>query len=226
MLRNLRLLLSYIRRQFRYSALRGDSVSIDPSAIVLDSVKLAEFSAVYREAYVSECSIGRLSYIGPRAIVTNADLGSFCSIGSGVRIGPGYHPTKWISSHPAFYSNAMQAGRTFVSSKIFQDTKRTTLGSDVWVGANAIVLDGVSIGHGAVVAAGAVVTADIPPYAIVGGVPAKLIRMRFDQKKIDDLLTWKWWELPLDSLEILGKHFRNDESWSVDYLIHQIDSHS
>lgn len=223
MLRHLRLGLSYIRRQLRYNALRRNGISIDHSAIVHDSTTLAGYNTVYREAYVSGCSIGRLSYVGPRAIVTNADLGSFCSIGSGVRIGPGFHPTNWISSHPAFYSNAMQAGRTFVNNKIFEENKRVTIGHDVWVGTNVVILDGVSVGHGAIIAAGAVVTADVLPYAIVGGVPAKLLRMRFDQKKIDDLLKWRWWDLPLEVLEKLGPHFTNDGSWNVDELIQEIN---
>jgi len=225
MLRHLRLAISYIRRQLRYNALRRNGISIDQSAIVDDSTTLAECNTVYREAYVSGCSIGRLSYVGPRAIVTNADLGSFCSIGSGVRIGPGFHPINWISSHPAFYSNAMQSGRAFVKSKLFNDQMRVTLGHDVWVGANAVILDGVSVGDGSIIAAGAVVTADVLPYAIVGGVPAKLIRMRFDQKKIDDLLKWRWWDLPLEKLEKLGPHFTNDGSWNVGDLMQQINRH-
>lgn len=223
MLRHFRSALSYLRRQLRYSALRKKGISVDLSAIVNDSTTLAGYTTVYREAYVSGCSIGRLSYIGPRAIVTNTDLGSFCSIGSGVRIGPGIHPINWISSHPAFYSNAMQSGRAFVKTKLFNDQMRVTLGHDVWVGANAVILDGLSIGHGAIIAAGAVVTSNVLPYAIVGGVPAKLIRMRFDQKKIDDLLKWQWWDLPLDELEKLGPHFTNEGSWNVDELIQEIN---
>lgn len=225
MLRHLRLALAYIKRQFRYDALRRRGISIDPLAIVNDTTILAEYITVNREAYISGCSIGRLSYVGPRAIVTNADLGSFCSIGSGARIGPGFHPTNWISSHPAFYSNAMQSGRTFANKKLFDDQKRVVLGHDVWVGTNAVILDGVSVGHGAIIAAGAVVTSDVRPYAIVGGVPAKVIRMRFDQKKIDALLKWQWWDLPLEKLEKLGPHFTNDGNWNVDDLIEQINRH-
>lgn len=123
-----------------------------------------------------------------RSRVANADVGAFCGIGPNVRIGPGLHPTRWVSTHPVLYSNAMQSGIAFCESRKFEDNRPIIIGRDVWIGANALVLDGVSVGHGAVIAAGAVITKDVPPYAIVGGVPGKVLKMPFDSDTIDQLL--------------------------------------
>jgi len=108
---------------------------------------------------------------------------------------------------------------TFCTDSIFEELKRTQIGNDVWIGARAIVLDGISIGDGAVIAAGAVVTKDVPPYAIVGGVPAKLIRYRFEDDVIQELLKWKWWDLSLDDLQKNAPQFISQERWAVGDIV-------
>lgn len=156
---------------------------------------------------ISTSSIGRFTYVAGAKIVLT-EIGSFCSIGPNVRIGGlGSHPVHWISTHPAFYSTLMQCGTTFSKVDKFEEEKRTALGNDVWIGANATILDGVRIGHGAIVAAGAVVTKEVPPYGIVGGVPAKIIRYRFSADVIDALLEWQWWNLPEKALNLLADDF-------------------
>jgi len=135
------------------------------------------------------------------SIVNNAELGTFCSIAMGVTIGLGQHPTDYVSSHPAFYSRTQPIAKTFSKKNIFEPFKKTVTGHDVWIGQNALIMDGVNIGTGAIIAAGAVVTKDVPEYAIVAGVPAKIIRYRFDEDLRQKLTHTKWWDKPEDWLQ-------------------------
>lgn len=124
-------------------------------------------------------------------------LGSFCSIASGVQIFLGMnHRTDWITTYPfpAFFDAASHIKKSSISKG------NVTIGSDVWLCANCTILSGVNIGHGAVVGAGAVVTKDIEPYAIVAGNPAKMVRWRFDCKTRETLLGIAWWNWPLHEL--------------------------
>ena len=137
--------------------------------------------------------IGRYSYaVG--ASIGNAMVGRFCSIAMGSKIGGlGAHPTSLISTHPIFYSSRKQCGVSFTNEDKFAEEKTTILGNDVWVGANAIIMDGVKIGDGAIIAAGAVVTKDVLPYAIVAGVPAVVKRFRCSAQHVDVLKDIEWW---------------------------------
>lgn len=214
--------LNYVRRMFRYRLLRSKGVLIAASALVDRSTEFGGHNKVYGHVYLSNSALGRLSYVGPHSVIANSDIGAFCSIGPEVRIGPGFHPTTWLSTHPAFYSTAMQTSYSFVTDMKYTESKRTLVGNDVWIGARAILMDGVQIGDGAVIAAGAVVTKDVPPYAIVGGVPARLLRMRFEASVISELLDWKWWTLPFHDLQKLAGHFSVDNQLSVAHLKKEI----
>jgi acetyltransferase-like isoleucine patch superfamily enzyme len=153
--------------------------------------------------------VGRYSYCVDAAI-KNTDVGAFCSVGPGTVIGGlGTHPTDMISLHPAFFSIGGQAGKTFVDREYFSEHQRTTIGNDVWIGARAIILDGVHIGDGAIVAAGAVVARDVAPYSMVGGVPARNIRSRFDDTTIAMLLELRWWAWPDETLVKMSPKFRD-----------------
>jgi acetyltransferase-like isoleucine patch superfamily enzyme len=147
-------------------------------------------------------------------------MGSFCSVGARTRIGGlGKHPTKWISTHPVFYSPLKQTGISFCKESHFDENQMVSVGSDVWIGAGVLVLDGVKIGDGAIVAAGAVVTRDVEPYAIVGGVPARLIRYRYDADTIQKLVKLRWWDWSLEKLEKSAHLFRHETSAAVMDLI-------
>jgi acetyltransferase-like isoleucine patch superfamily enzyme len=137
-------------------------------------------------------SIGFQSYVGDFThVAQNTVMGRYCSIGNSCTIGATAHPLQWLSTHPFQFLGLMGA-----DVKILPWSWATTqIGNDVWIGSNSVVRGGVSIGDGAVIGAGAVVTKDVPPYAICVGNPARVLRLRFDQSVVDELLELKWWEL-------------------------------
>lgn len=145
-------------------------------------------------------SMDRHSFCGYDCEIYNADIGAFCSIANEVVIGGGSHPMSWVSTSPVFYS-----GRDSVKTKYSQHERTTPLnvviGHDVWIGQKALVKQGVTIGTGAVVGMGSVVTKSVPPYAIVAGNPATIIRYRFDANTIKRLLKSEWWLLSSSDLE-------------------------
>lgn len=182
---------------------------------VCEKSVLQGYNKLAKGSMLNEAALGEFTYVAG-AKIARAKIGAFCSIGPNVTIGGlGAHPVHWISTHPAFFSTRMQAGATFAQVDKFEELKWVEVGSDVWIGANATILDGVRIGHGAIVAAGAVVTKDVPPYAIVGGVSAKLIRYRFNPEVIDSLLEWQWWNLSKAELALIADDFCQSKIWSL-----------
>ncbi len=150
---------------------------------------------VYDKTILVNVKIGDYTYIGSNSKIQHAEFGKFCSVGAEVYIGLGKHPLHYKSTHPAFYANdSSYYGVEPEIKNLTPEYEKITIGNDVWIGTRAIILDGVSIGDGVVIAAGAVVTKDVPSYAIVGGVPAKIIKYRFEPDKINQLLEEKWWE--------------------------------
>ncbi len=137
--------------------------------------------------------IGDHSYVNFKTIINNTKIGKFCSIGSEVQFGMGNHPTNLISTHPAFYSNN-KAFKTFANKVHFNEYEEIFLGNDVWIGSNVIIMGGISIGDSAIVAAGAVVTKNVKPFEVVGGIPAKHIKFRVEEKLIDQIRVTKWWD--------------------------------
>lgn len=184
------------------SRFRGSIVDarcrVDPQSVI------GERSHILSGSLVVNCRMGRYSYVGCDSIIQNATIGSFCSLGRQVFIGLGTHPLKHFSTSPLFYRKRNTFGVTVIKEDLdFEEYGRVEIGNDVWIGACAMVMDGICIGHGAVIAAGAVVTKDVDPYTIVGGVPAKVIGSRFDTSKSDRLMELAWWDWPIK--EIAGK---------------------
>jgi acetyltransferase-like isoleucine patch superfamily enzyme len=174
----------------------------------------SEYNHLYRHTWLQDVLVGKYTYFsGVRS--GYCEIGAFCSIGHDAIVGGlGTHPIKYISTHPAFYSDSKQAGITFNSIQ-FTEMKTTIIGNDVWIGARSMILDGVNIGDGAIVAAGAIVTSDIPPYAIVKGIPAKVTGYRFSDPIIQELESWQWWNLPSNTLKKISPMFTIKNDWTV-----------
>lgn len=156
---------------------------------------------VYAPFFLHGVELGDYSYVAKNSNITNCTIGKFCSIGSNFCCGMGIHPIDGISTSPMFYSKSKVNGMSLVVDGTAVESKKTIIGNDVFIGANVTVLDGVTIGDGAVIGAGAVVSKDIPPYAIAVGVPAKVVKYRFEKKIISKLLDLKWWNWEDDQLQ-------------------------
>lgn len=143
-------------------------------------------------------NIGKQSYGCEDIYITspNTSIGAFCSIGPRVILGHGEHPVNYLSTSPYFYFDELAYKKqTNVSHPEYWNLQPINIGNDVWIGDGVFVKNGITVGDGAIIGARSVVTKDIPPYAIVVGCPAKIIRYRFDEKTIEELLKLRWWDL-------------------------------
>lgn len=161
--------------------------------------------------------LGMGSYIASYTSLS-ARVGRFTSIAQHVRYSSGIHPYQapFATTSPCFFSHNLykyQCGSTFATEQLFEEHRlidfeskiAVEIGNDVWIGEGAFLVGGITIGDGAVVLAHAVVTKDVPPYAIVGGVPAKVLRYRYDKETIEFLLKVKWWNNSIDWFKLNWK---------------------
>ncbi len=176
----------------------------------LVDVNMGAGSEFGRRNLVRKSQIGKGSYTGSNAVIKNACIGNYCSVAWNVSIGGGNHDMESASTYTPYWWKK-------VFGIVLEDTRKPAhceIGSDVWIGAGANIVSGVKVGHGAVIGAGAVVVKDVPPYAIVGGVPAHVIRYRFDEDTRERLLNLSWWDWSKDRIAKAASllHCKLDES--------------
>lgn len=187
----------------------GAEPFIHPTAQVRDS-SFGTYCEVGARTKVSECRFGDYSYIVADADIIYATVGKFCSIAAHTRINPGNHPLERVAlNHFTYRSSAYGLGEDDADFFQWRRDHHVTLGHDVWIGHGAILLPGVSVGNGAAIGAGAVVSKDVPPFAIVVGVPGRVLRYRFAPEIIAALERIAWWDWPHDRLRAGLRDFRS-----------------
>jgi acetyltransferase-like isoleucine patch superfamily enzyme len=159
-------------------------------------------------------TFGKYSGMNESCFVARATVGAYCAIGARSSINPFNHPIDWLSIHEfQYHPTSYDWVPEYAELKRLERTpdmfSTVTIGNDVWTGHHVNVLGGVNVGDGAIIAAGSAVTKDVPPYAIVAGVPAVVKRLRFSERIVERLLAAKWWDLELSDLS--GLPFRDIE---------------
>jgi acetyltransferase-like isoleucine patch superfamily enzyme len=192
------------------------------SAIVLHA-QVEGYSLIGKRSNIKNTALGIGSYVGSNSQIPNSLIGRYCSIGNNIQIITGRHPTKdFVSSNPIFYDtyNKMPLGK---SQNHFEEFNRldgkysVKIGNDVWIGANVLLREGITVGDGAVIAMGSVVVKDVLPYEIVGGNPAKNIRYRFSAEQIQQLLKLQWWNWPVEKVKEEREKFANIDTFLSTY---------
>ncbi len=181
----------------------GDKVIVAQTAIV-NSSTLKYYSRLKDYTEIHNSTLGKYSYISQYSIVNKTKIGKFCSIASGCYIGLWEHNTD-VSTH-SFYLYEHSGNFVKGYKNYNKDIIETKIGHDVWIGANTVIMKGVSIGNGAIVGASAVVTKDIPAYAIVVGNPAKIIKYRYEKEDIKWLEEIKWWNFTRKKIKKIIRH--------------------
>lgn len=182
--------------------------------VQLNAVKFESDVSVGPGCNLLRVELGKFTYLAGDCFFRDVKIGRFCAIASGVRMGLGFHPLEMVSIHPAFYSTELQTKKNFAKKNSFEDHLPGEIGNDVWIGANAVILDGVKIGDGSVIAAGSVVNRDVEPYEVVGGVPIKHIRYRFSDQIVSELSSIKWWNWDNQKIQDNSELFTEIEKFS------------
>lgn len=181
-------------------------------AFISSTNDISPKARICRLVKIKRSQVGDYSYIGPSCDITHTTIGKYCSIADNCRICTPSHTLRLISSSPIFTLRNNGTGTTWVTNNVgHNEMQSVCIGNDVWIGSRVIIKDGITIGDGAVIGAGAVVTKDVPPYAVVGGIPAKVIKYRFEQPIIDKLLEIKWWNANDEKLRNNIKFFQTED---------------
>lgn len=209
----------YFWRIYKSLSYRRSYVYISGRVQFNRNTKFGRYVKIGNNSIVNDSTIGSFSYINKDSCLPNCKIGNFCSIASYVRVISSTHPTNmFVSTSPVFHSLQKQCGTTFVERQKFNENLNVEgcsviIGNDVWIGQGVQIIGGIRIGDGAIVAAGAVVVKDVPPYAIVGGVPAKVIKYRFTENQIRIVENNAWWNRPESWLRSHAELFSNIEEY-------------
>lgn len=207
-------MINYIKKRIKYYLLKQkfQNSRIFFGAFIDKNSELGKYTIIYQNTVLINSSLDDYSYVQKNCEIINTNIGKFCSIARNVTIGLANHPTNLVSTNPTFYDNLQPLLFFFTKGKEFESLHTiNTIKSDVWIGQNALIKSGVTIGIGAVVGAGAVVTKDVDPYSIVAGVPAKHIKYRFEKELRERLLASKWWDFDEKKLIELAQYFKTPE---------------
>ena len=187
----------------------GNEPSIHRTASVRAST-FGRYCEVGARTKVAESSFGDYAYVVNDSDIIYTTVGKFCSIAAHTRINPGNHPLERVAlSHFTYRSSSYDLGPDDAAFFEWRRSFRCVMGNDVWIGHGAVVLPGVKLGNGAAIGAGAVVTKDVPPFAIVVGTPGKILRYRFAPEIIAALERICWWDWPHESLGMAMADFRH-----------------
>ncbi len=218
-LKRLVLAILKIRYSKKYQVKFGKGVYINNTSIFEGQNFLSN------DCYFVGCEIGFGSYVGANSHITKTQIGKYCSIGPNVRTIMGQHPTsKFVSTHPSFFSKHSPIGLSYVQEQLFEEHPKSfhpiedytiAIGNDVWIGDGAALIEGVTVGNGAIIAANALVTKDVPPYAIIGGVPGKIIKYRFSEPEIANLLKLAWWDKSHEWIQANAEKFQDIKNFKA-----------
>ncbi len=219
--------------KYRLFTAKSRKISLRFGANLNNKVVLKGANTIGRMTRLRNCTIGYATYVGENSSITDAIIGKYCSIGDRVIFIGGNHPTtKFVSTHPAFYSTRGQAGVAYVSNDIFKEytfiENKTAyiIGNDVWIGSDVRIMPGVTVGDGAIIGTGALITQDVLPYEIVAGVPAKHIRFRFSEEQIKKLLLIQWWDFPEKTIKSIASSMSDiKEFLNCSYILEEVTRH-
>ena len=159
-----------------------------------------------------DVKIGKYSYYKRGTKLMNCDIGRFCHIGDNCAIGLFGHDTSQVTTYPLKYhfdNSVVDVGQDSTADAV-RKSRQTIIKNDVYIGESVTIFAGVTVGNGAVIGARAVVTKDVPDYAVVAGVPSQIVRMRFSDKIVDDLLDIQWWQWSDDKIKSCIEDFHLD----------------